>query len=535
VSGAVSNFLGSVSDVAVIHKQKNGKAKTEDCGVFGVEVFCFVVARITWSPSSLFYSFIERFKRNSIKGTRNKMLGRRSSMLSVLLWALVVAVAATASGGKSYSPADLKSPMLGPKEAAFCGRPGVERSAICDPDNLMTKESKDVIEGTINKIKNAEVAVVVINSMSSYFQMFRSVDTSAEKFARAVHDSWGVGDRNTNNGVLVFLSISDRAWYVSTGEGVQDRLYGETIDQVMDHAKGKLRSNDVGGAVEGVINEMEIILSKPPQKKSTVARMFTNVQGMAERNSWTLYLAVIAVVCIASIFGENKQSEMVKGKNALDKLLTEVRDLRINNKFQSNSCPICLEDFVDSDESTKKMDVESLAESEHANGQQKEHKRSIVALHCGHIFCRECIVNHMSGPGGDKCPICREGIDAKLGTAFKQSSWSGLCSRVRHGCRPSPYQSFSHHSHHHPELLFRLHRMRYMYPHAMTAESHTALTNAVTSNSLEQFVTTGESRSVAINTELIELRQASARSGSAGSSRSSFGGGRSFGGRGGRW
>jgi hypothetical protein len=39
VSGAVSNFLGSVIDVAVIHKQKNGKAKTEDCGVF-VLIWC---------------------------------------------------------------------------------------------------------------------------------------------------------------------------------------------------------------------------------------------------------------------------------------------------------------------------------------------------------------------------------------------------------------------------------------------------------------------------------------------------------------
>jgi hypothetical protein len=36
---AVSNFLGSVIDVAVIHKQKNGKAKTEDCGVF-VLIWC---------------------------------------------------------------------------------------------------------------------------------------------------------------------------------------------------------------------------------------------------------------------------------------------------------------------------------------------------------------------------------------------------------------------------------------------------------------------------------------------------------------
>jgi uncharacterized membrane protein YgcG len=424
-------------------------------------------------------------------------------MLCALLW-LGLAMLAAGAGGKSYSPTDLKNPMLGPKESAFCGRPGVERSAICDPDNLMTKESKDVIEGTINKIKNAEVAVVMIDSMSSYFQMFRSVDSSAEKFARAVHDSWGVGDRNTNNGVLVFLSISDRAWYVSTGEGVQDRLYGETIDQVMDHAKGKLRSNDVGGAVEGIITELEIILEKPASGK------FVSIPSKSKETSWSVPLIFVAIFFAMGYFQDSRKDEMKKGKVALDQLLTEVRDLHKNNKFHSNSCPICLEDFVSEEGAGAKIG-------------------DIVSLHCGHIYCRNCITSHISA-GGDKCPICRQTIDRKLINTAQSNVCSGWGCWLRGRLGPPSYPSSSH-SHRHREVLFRLHRIRSRYPSVMTEEAHNDLAGAVASNSLDQFIATGESRSTAIGSELIALQ----KTGSKGSSRSKFGGGKSSGGRGGRW
>ena len=79
------------------------------------------------------------------------------------------------------TPLNIPNPMENP---VACGRPGVPRSQICDPDNMLAKENKDVIEGYINAIKKAEIAVAVVSSMSSELIKIDSIETASEKFAR---------------------------------------------------------------------------------------------------------------------------------------------------------------------------------------------------------------------------------------------------------------------------------------------------------------------------------------------------------------
>lgn len=61
---------------------------------------------------------------------------KRFALLSLLAVQCVAAV--------RWSPASLPNPMLSP---AACGRPGVARSSVCDPDSLLSKTEKDEIEG----------------------------------------------------------------------------------------------------------------------------------------------------------------------------------------------------------------------------------------------------------------------------------------------------------------------------------------------------------------------------------------------------
>ena len=79
------------------------------------------------------------------------------------------------------TPLNIPNPMENPVE---CGRSGVPRSQICDPDNMLAKENKDVIEGYINAIKKAEIAVAIVSSMSSELIKLDSIETASEKFAR---------------------------------------------------------------------------------------------------------------------------------------------------------------------------------------------------------------------------------------------------------------------------------------------------------------------------------------------------------------
>jgi hypothetical protein len=114
-----------------------------------------------------------------------------------------------------WTPNNLPNPFISPEKA---GRPGVDKSNVCDPCNILSKESKDVIEGYLNDYKGHGV-VLIIDKMSIHFIKAHNhdIDVATKSYAMTVHDLWGIGDKNRNDGILIFLSTDDRAIFVSTG------------------------------------------------------------------------------------------------------------------------------------------------------------------------------------------------------------------------------------------------------------------------------------------------------------------------------
>lgn len=498
----------------------------------------------------------------------------------------------------SYKPTDIQNPMSGAEAVKFCGRPDVPRSAICDPDNLMSKDAKDAIEGFINMAKGAEVGVVVIERMASSFVLFSSYETAAEKFARTVHNSWGVGEKDSQNGVLVFLSIKDRTFFISRGEGVAKQLTDRHIDRVMEHVKPMLRVNDVGRAVESIVVEIDLITSDQEKAKtyftashSSGSNVSDSAASMKDEGSTTGGFVVIgivfAVVGFISYRNTKERQELEKGKKALDKLMKEVNNIKEGNKFQCESCPICMDDFplkvaegrledasnlaLSTMESSSSIDAgdTSTTRSSHNFGadvtEEKNDKKRPMALQCGHVFCYECLETHLNTSNGRRCPICRENVDGTSSPATAagaasataapptggngtrgprtstpitssndapSSSSSPSCSNTGRVLRRPPSFWYRHHT---PELLYRMNRMRYLYPRVMTDVSHAALTNAINNQSFAEFNVAAEQRLLQVTERLTKMREAAKSSGKNGSSRSSFGGGRSSGGRGGRW
>ena len=116
----------------------------------------------------------------------------------------------------TFQPEDIPNPNTSKENAVVCGRLNVPQSSICDPNNYMDHESKNVIEGYINAISStAQIGVVVIDQISPTFtKKYYTIEDASNAFARNIHDAWGVGDKSLNNGALVFLSVKDRVVYI---------------------------------------------------------------------------------------------------------------------------------------------------------------------------------------------------------------------------------------------------------------------------------------------------------------------------------
>lgn len=163
----------------------------------------------------------------------------------------------------------------------------------------------------------------------------------------------------------------------------------------------------------------------------------------------------------------------------------------------------------------------------------------------------------MKLPDSTKCPVCRKPLDTSDGDTDPsvprpyaprpptnpnlEDEDATSCSSTQGGGQGRGYYYHGRSRYGGidatPEILFRLGRMRHLYPSVMTPGLHDQLQHAAQNGATREFVEAARVRHDEITTTItdIEKRRKAAASGKSGSSRGGWGGGGSSGGRGGRW
>lgn len=488
------------------------------------------------------------------------------SIKSVLFLIQITALWASNRNQKGVSCESIPNPMLAPAE---CGRPGVKKSVICDMNNLLQKESKDVIEGRVMDVEGAEFGVAIISQMIPP-EGVTDIDESSKLFATRLHNSWGVGDQEKQNGVLIFISVKDRAVFLSRGSGLQKVLSDHTLDLLIEHMKPYLREGDYGKAIEATIVEIDMILHNKPS-----AAINRSHASSPSDNSGIGGVILFFLIAGVAFFYSHRQTlherGLRRGHVALSQLMRDVEGSE-DNRFEFTSCPICLEDFHHPPGSAGHLEATidtsgGLASS--ATGGNTSPVSTLssstelsplrpMALHCGHAFCFKCLEEYLKDRNSDKkCPICRAPVDPAApqaprpppdqyprppaSTNVNGSGDNPSCSSTMGGSdaqyRSSTYTSSSFRMRRTaPEILYRMQRMRILYPTVMTTAVYNSMERAVEAESPTEFLRAASQRAEEVNKTLMDIakRKEAAKRGSSGS-RSSFGGGRSGGGRGGRW
>lgn len=97
-----------------------------------------------------------------------------------------------------------------------CGRKDGISSFICNPDQILTSNGMIRMEEKLQFIKQNrkhicgsepqgyEIGIAFIDAMN--IMSSEEKEAAARRFAKNLHDSWGVGNKDCNNGVMIFLS-----------------------------------------------------------------------------------------------------------------------------------------------------------------------------------------------------------------------------------------------------------------------------------------------------------------------------------------
>eukprot|EP01039_Chlorochromonas_danica_P002056 gene2056-2243_t len=354
-----------------------------------------------------------------------------------------------------------------------CGRDLVSRSSLCDPDKKLTVDEKNEIEGYINQITTAQLAVAIIDKMNTKGLATSEPKLASERFARGLHNRWGVGKEDKNDGILIFLSIQDRLVYISTGNGVESKLSFEVIDQLIQHMRPYLRKEKYGQALISTIIHIDLILSgKGSEIMLKLGRNKATPPHPAESDGEfyaTMFLFVAFVVFggIMHFRSNWRMRRLQRGQDAINQLMKAVDvdgtqgegggSKNRQNTYFTSTCPICLEDFpvveetkkvttkevigktqkqqsdattessgskvlttTDENSSAELLDKEQGCENDDNENNELSSPRpprfvdgpkAPMSLRCGHIFCKACLEEYLRSPEGNKCPICRTPVD----------------------------------------------------------------------------------------------------------------------------
>jgi uncharacterized membrane protein YgcG len=309
----------------------------------------------------------------------------------------------------SWLPTKVPNPMESPEHA---GRIGVVTSCISDPDNILSKASKDVIEGYINASKT-EMAAVVISKMSDDFINANGDNEDAAKaFATQLHDAWGVGNADTNDGVLILLSIQDRVVHFSTGSGVEDRLDSGAIQSIVEDMRSYLQRKDYGGAMELAVLQVDATINDDEARnKARLARL------RKSKATGLFGLLLLFMFLLGGIFKKSEKERYLLRLRSED-------DLERIYDSDDVSCAHCLGTYDNNVTSPEDKSYGVLNK---------------VTLECGHKFCNRCY-NDLLAAGeetGDvgSCTICaaplavrKEPLEPKAQSKSESRSWFGIFS-----------------------------------------------------------------------------------------------------------
>ena len=101
---------------------------------------------------------------------------------------------------------------------------------VSDFENVFSVQERKVLDSMLTayeKETTVEIGVVTLHDKYSGIGNFDSL-------VRAIHNEWGVGKKEKNNGVLLAICIPLRKMRISTGRGIEKVLTDEEAKKIIE-------------------------------------------------------------------------------------------------------------------------------------------------------------------------------------------------------------------------------------------------------------------------------------------------------------
>lgn len=98
---------------------------------------------------------------------------------------------------------------------------------VSDPDNIIGKEYTDSINLVLSGVRDsADIFVVAVDRVDN---------PDGDEFTHLLFNYWGIGDKDKDNGVLVFMTMKPHFIRIETGYGMEGTLPDVTCKRILRH------------------------------------------------------------------------------------------------------------------------------------------------------------------------------------------------------------------------------------------------------------------------------------------------------------
>ena len=248
------------------------------------------------------------------------------------------------------------------------------------------------------------------------------VDDAAQFFASIVHSQWFNSDNRGSfissssspfssndcddnsknvNGILIFLSVEDRVCFISSGSAITSILPWWRLERVVSNMKEKLRTQNYSKSIISAIQDISEMIDEGPPTFTEKFDDFSSRFG----------LVLLFSICtfVLAVYGEIRERQRRYEFAEINTYLTDVEAEKarmLQQSYESDCCPICLEDFGVEEKENTKLDYHYKMPLKGSDG------KPVKMLRCGHVFCVSCwrAWIHSGNANPHCCPVCRQDV-----------------------------------------------------------------------------------------------------------------------------
>lgn len=165
---------------------------------------------------------------------------------------------------------------------------------VSDPDGYLSQgaiaRADSVLRATWRS-STAEPVMVVVSDIG---------DNNIDDYATDLFDAWGIGKKDTDNGLLVVISVNDRKAVLRTGRGTEIALTDARCGRIIrDIIAPAMRQGDVDAAVVNTAQAVSAVLTDPANADDLVSRYANNAGAGKKDNFFSTYLTLGIILFVA--------------------------------------------------------------------------------------------------------------------------------------------------------------------------------------------------------------------------------------------